>query len=110
MYKTISLFGNSRINEVMSATRINEYSQRDLLEVTLDLHDLWGSEYYQSIDIYLWVGFLQRRFNKLLRLNLIIYNFLSIYILIQFRQRVHIQEIELFLNTSMSPSEFLSQL
>ena len=44
MDKTISLFGNMRVNEVMGATRINEYCKRDLLEEKLDSHGLWGDE------------------------------------------------------------------
>ena len=44
MDKTISLFGNLRVNEVMGATRINEYCKRNIHEETLDLHDLWGSD------------------------------------------------------------------
>ena len=44
MDKTIGLFGNLRVNEVMGATRINEYCKRNLIEETLDLHGLWGNE------------------------------------------------------------------
>ena len=42
MDKTIILFGNLRVNDVMGATRINEYCKRNLLEETVDLHGLWG--------------------------------------------------------------------
>ena len=41
MNKTISWFGNMMVNEVMGATRINEYGKRNILEETLDLHGLW---------------------------------------------------------------------
>ena len=44
MEKAISLFGNMRVNEVMGATKINEYCKRNLLEETLDLHGLWGGD------------------------------------------------------------------
>ena len=44
MDKTINLFGVPSANEVMSATRINEYCKRNLLEETFDLHGLWGSD------------------------------------------------------------------
>ena len=44
MEKTISLFGNIRVNEVMGATIINEYCKSNILEETLDLHGLWGDE------------------------------------------------------------------
>ena len=44
MDKTINLFGDLRVNEVMGTTRINEYCKRDLLEETLDPHGLWGGE------------------------------------------------------------------
>ena len=44
MDKKINLFGNLRVNEVMSAIRINEYCKREILEETLDPHGLWGSE------------------------------------------------------------------
>ena len=36
MKKTISLFGDPGVNEVMSATRINEYCKREFIEETLD--------------------------------------------------------------------------
>ena len=42
MDKTISLFVNLRVNEVMDATGINEYCKRNLLEETIDLHGLWA--------------------------------------------------------------------
>ena len=44
MKKTTSLFGDLRVNEVMAATRINEYYKRDILEETLDPHGLWGGD------------------------------------------------------------------
>ena len=44
MDKIVNLFGDPRVNEVMSATIINEYCKRELLEETLDLHGLWGGE------------------------------------------------------------------
>ena len=44
MDKTIILLGDLRVNEVMSATRINESCKRDLLEETLDPHGLWGGD------------------------------------------------------------------
>ena len=45
MDKKINLFGNLRVNEVMSAIRINEYCKREILEETLDLHHLWGGDF-----------------------------------------------------------------
>ena len=44
MDKTIILFSNSNVNEVMSATKINEYCKREIIEETLDLHGLWGAD------------------------------------------------------------------
>ena len=44
MEKTINLFGDLRVNEVMSATRINDYCKKELLEETLDPHGLWGGD------------------------------------------------------------------
>ena len=44
MDKTIILFGDPRVNEVMGSTRINEYCKSDLLEETLDSHGLWGGD------------------------------------------------------------------
>ena len=44
MDKTISLFGDPGVNEVMSATKMNEYCKRDFFEETLDQHGLWGGE------------------------------------------------------------------
>lgn len=85
MYKIVTVFRNSRVNEVMSTARIIKYSKRDLFEVTLDLHGLWGSDSCQSMDIYLWVGCWQRRFSKMSRLNLIMSSVLSIDILLYFR-------------------------
>ena len=49
MDKTISLFGDPRVNEIMSATRINEYGKRKLLEVTTYPHCLGGSDYWALI-------------------------------------------------------------
>ena len=44
MDKTINMFGDPGVNEVMSVIRINEYCKKDLLEETLDLHGLWGGD------------------------------------------------------------------
>ena len=44
MDKTIILFSDPRVNEVVSATRINEYCKRYIVEETLDLHGLWDGE------------------------------------------------------------------
>ena len=44
MDKTISLFGNPGVNEVMSASKINDYCKRDFFEETFELHGLWGFE------------------------------------------------------------------
>ena len=44
MDKTISMFGNLRVNEVMSVTKINEYCKRELLEETLGPHGLRGGD------------------------------------------------------------------
>ena len=44
MDETISMFGDPRVNEVVSATRINEYCKRELLEETLHPHGLWGGD------------------------------------------------------------------
>ena len=44
MDKTISLFGDHGVNEVMSDTRINEYCKRDIFEETLDSHGLWDGD------------------------------------------------------------------
>ena len=44
MDKTISLFGNLRVNEVMGGTRINEYCKREHFEETLDPDGLWGGD------------------------------------------------------------------
>ena len=44
MDKTISLFGDPRVNEVLSATIINEYYKREIIEETLDPHGLWGGD------------------------------------------------------------------
>ena len=44
MEKTIGQFGDPRVNEVMSATRINEYCKRDIFEETHDPHCLWGGD------------------------------------------------------------------
>ena len=45
MDKTIDLFGDPRVNEVMSATRINEYCKRDIFEETPNPHGLWGGDF-----------------------------------------------------------------
>ena len=42
MDKTIILFGNPRVNEVMCATKISEYYKRELFEETLDPHGFFG--------------------------------------------------------------------
>ena len=44
MDKTIILFGDPGVNEVMSATIINEYYKREIFEETLDPHGLWGGD------------------------------------------------------------------
>ena len=44
MEKRISLFRDLGVNEVMGATIINEYCNRDILEETLDLHGLSGGD------------------------------------------------------------------
>ena len=44
MDKTIILFGDPRVNEVTSATKINEYCKREFLEEALDPHGLWGGD------------------------------------------------------------------
>ena len=44
MDETMSLFGDPRVNEVMSATRINEYCKREFLEEPSKLHGLWGGD------------------------------------------------------------------
>ena len=40
----MNLFGDLRVNAIMSAIRINEYCKRDILEETLDFHGFWGSD------------------------------------------------------------------
>ena len=40
MDKTIILFGDLRVNDVMTSTIINEYCKREILEETLDLDGL----------------------------------------------------------------------
>ena len=45
MDETISLFSNPRVNEVVSATRINEYCKREFFEERFDQHGLWGGDY-----------------------------------------------------------------
>ena len=42
--KQIFLFGDPGINEVMTATRINENCKREIFEETLDPHGLWGGD------------------------------------------------------------------
>ena len=44
MEKTIIVFGDPRVNEVMSATKINEYCKREIFEGTLDPYGLWGGD------------------------------------------------------------------
>ena len=44
MDKTINLFGDLMVNEVMGATRINDYCKRDLLEETLDPRGFWAGD------------------------------------------------------------------
>ena len=44
MDKTINLFGDPWVNEVVSATRINEYYKWEFFEEPFDLHGLWGGE------------------------------------------------------------------
>ena len=108
MDETISLFGNPRFNEVVSASKINEYCKRDILEETLDPHGLWGGDSNQCMEIYLWMVFMRRRVNKwLLNVDLIIYWISSSVTNFKCRQRSHIQEIDLLLNTFMSLGEFL---
>ena len=38
------MFGDTRVNDVTSATRINEYCKREIIEETLDPHGLCGVE------------------------------------------------------------------
>ena len=45
MEKTIRLFGDSGVNEVVSATRINEYCKRGFFEEPSNLHGLWGGDF-----------------------------------------------------------------
>jgi len=56
------------------------------------------------MERYLWLVLWSR---KLLNVTIIIYGILSIIKNFRCWWRIHIQEIELFLNTSMSPGEFL---
>ena len=44
MDETINLFGDPGVNEVVSATRINEYCKRDFFEEPFDLHSLRGGD------------------------------------------------------------------
>ena len=44
MDKTIILFGDPGVNEVMSATKINEYCKRELLEETIEPHGFGGGD------------------------------------------------------------------
>ena len=44
MDERIILFGDPRVNEVVSATRINEYCKRDFFEEPSDPHGLSGGE------------------------------------------------------------------
>ena len=44
MDKTIIMFGDPRVNEVVSATKINEYCKRGIIEETLDPHGLWDGK------------------------------------------------------------------
>ena len=45
MDETIILFGDPRVNEVVSATRINEYCKREFFEEPYDPHSLWGGDF-----------------------------------------------------------------
>ena len=45
MDKTISMFDDLRVNEVMGATIMNEYCKRDLLKEILDSHGLWDGDF-----------------------------------------------------------------
>ena len=44
MDKTMNVFGDPGVNEVMSATRINVYCKREFFEETSDPHGFWGGE------------------------------------------------------------------
>ena len=44
MDKTIRLFGDPRVNEVMSATRINDFFKWEILEEIIDSHGLWDGD------------------------------------------------------------------
>ena len=44
MDETISLFGDPRVNEVVSATRINEYYKREFFEEPSDPYGFWGGD------------------------------------------------------------------
>ena len=44
MDEIINLFGNPQVNEVVSATRINEYCKRDFFEEPYDPHGLYGGD------------------------------------------------------------------
>ena len=60
------------------------------------------------MERYLWVFIMRMRVNKwLLNVDLSIYLILRSFTNFKCRWRIHIQEIELLLNTSMSPGEFL---
>ena len=74
MDKIISLFGNPRVNEVMSASRINEYCKRDFFEETFDPHGLWGGDSGECMEKYLWLVVLRRKVKrKLMNVTLSIY-------------------------------------
>ena len=42
--KTINLFGDPRVNEVISANIINEYCKREFLKEALDVDGLWAGD------------------------------------------------------------------
>ena len=44
MAETITLFGNMRVNEIVSATRINEYYKREFFEEPSEPPILWGGD------------------------------------------------------------------
>ena len=44
MDEIINLFGDPQVNEVVSATRINEYCKRDFFKEPSDSHGLGGGD------------------------------------------------------------------